>query len=293
MFNQEVRHHQVSLDSAEPSADRPSHREEHGARAWVGQPVSWGEAFIGALPFLLFGLAFLLDGLAELNGQELPVIHVLGGNRDLPALTLTVEMGVYLACALGLFLGVWQGFPRWSYAYLGMCLYFGWIYNNQFYYGLLYEWWTWLPLLTAVFLGMLLARSLQPLAGLFQGVWNDWTRLSFALYAFAVPMFTLVFFEDDWGVFHLYGLFFDTVLLAAGAVAYLRARTIWGRVFSLQAAVLVLVVKGILQGWGPTSGGQLRLVSWSLMFIITSLGIFLLPAVVGLLRWGVETVSAR
>jgi hypothetical protein len=97
-------------------------------------------------------------------------------------------------------------------------------------------------------------------------------------------MFTVIFFDMDWGAFQLYGLFFDTVLLAAGAVAFLRSRTIWGRVLSLEAAVLILVVKGFLGGW-----------FWQafLFSIIMYFGLLLLPAVIGLLRWGVDALSSR
>jgi hypothetical protein len=100
-------------------------------------------------------------------------------------------------------------------------------------------------------------------------------------------MLTFIFFDEDWGAFQLYGLFFDTVLLAAGAVAFLRSRTIWGRVLSLQAAVLILVVKGLLGGWFD---GHF----WpAFLFIIIYIGFLLLPAVIGLLRRGVGALSSR
>jgi hypothetical protein len=64
-------------------------------------------------------------------------------------------------------------------------------------------------------------------------------------------MLTVIFFDEDWGAIQLYGLIFDTVLLAAVAVAFLRSRTILGRVLSLEAAVLILVVKWLLGGSLP------------------------------------------
>ena len=98
---------------------------------------------------------------------------------------------------------------------------------------------------------------------------------------------TVVFFDDDWGIFQLYGLFFDTVLLAAGAVAFLRSRTIWGRVLFLEVAVLILVVKGPLVGWFD---GRY----WpAFQLIIMSFCFLLLPAVIGLLRRGVGALSSR
>jgi hypothetical protein len=245
------------------------------------------------LPFLLFGLANLLDGLAELGGYNRLDYNLLDGNLHYPAIILTAHTGVYFVSALGLLFGLLKGFPRWSYAYLGMSLYFGWSYNNQNYYGVFYKWWVWLPSFAAIVLGLMLARSLRPLARLLQGAWNDWTRLSFALYAFALPMFTVIFFDEDWGVFQLYGLFFDTVLLAAVAVAFLRSRTTLSRVLSLEAAVLILVVKGLLGGGYPSFDEPLRvLYFWSLIIIIY-FGFLLLPAVIGLLRRGVHALSSR
>jgi hypothetical protein len=254
---------------------------------WVGRHASWGEALIGALPFLLFGLAYLLEGVAELGGHDRLAFELQVGSPNLPFITFTAPMGVYFVTVLGLLFGVLNGFPRWSYAYLGMSLYFGWSYGSGSFHGVHYDSWAWLPLFAAIVLGLLLTRSLQPLARLLQGAWNDWTRLSFALYAFAVPMFTVFFFDDDWGASQLYGLLFDTVLIAVGAVAFLRSRTIWSRVLSLQAAVLILVVKGPLVGWFD---GRY----WpAFQLIITSICFLLLPAVIGLLRRGVGALSSR
>jgi len=288
----DARRYQVSLGTGETPAGKASYREGELTGTWVGRRVPWGEALIGALPFLLYGLAYLLEGVAELGGRDHLTFNLLDGSLNRPTITLTVEMGVYFACALGLFFGVLKGFPRWSYAYLGMCLYFGWIYNNQLYYGVFYKWWVWLPSFIAIILGLLLTRSLQPLVRLLQGAWNDWTRLSFALCAFLLPMSTVFFFDDDWGVLQLYGLVFDTVLLAAVAVAFLRSRTSWGRVLSLEAAILILVVKGILEGW---FGGLGSALDWPviLFIIISYFGFLLLPAVIGLLRRGVEALSSR
>jgi hypothetical protein len=262
--------------------------EQDTKEAWVGRRASWGEALIGALPFLLYGLAYLLEGVAELGGYDYLAFTLLDGSLNRPTITLTVEMGVYFVCALGLLFGVWKGFPRWSYAYLGMSLYFGWSYNNQNYYGVFYKWWVWLPTLAAIALGLLLTRSLKPLARLLQGAWNDWTRLSFAIYAFALPMLTIIFFDDEWGISQLYGLVFDTVLLAAGAVAFLRSRP---EPVSTRAVVLILVVKGTMGGWFD---GNLRAPYWpGFLFILIYFGFLLLPAVIGLLRRGVHALSSR
>jgi len=289
----DARRYQVSLGAGETHAGRASYGEGEVTEAWVGRRAPWGEALIGALPFLLFGLAYLLNGFAELGGHYRLAFNLLDGSLNRPAITLTPLMGVYFVSALGLLFGLLKGFPRWSYAYLGMSLYFGWSYNNQNYYGVFYKWWVWLPSFAAIVLGLLLTRSRAPLARLLQGAWNDWTRLSFALYAFALPMFTVVFFDEDWGVFQLYGLFFDTVLLAAVAVAFLRSCTTISRVLSLEAAVLILVVKWLLGGGYPSFDEPLQVLYFWFLFIIIYFGFLLLPAMIGLLRRGVDALSLR
>jgi hypothetical protein len=293
----DARRYQVSLGTGETPASRASYSEGDVTETWVGRPAPWTAAFMGALPFLLFGLAYLLEGITELGGHYGPAFNLLDGSlldRPLnhPAIILTTPIGVYFVSVLGLLFGVIKGFPRWSYAYLGMSIYFGWYYSNGSFYGVVYGLWVWLPLIAAIILGLLLNRSLQPLTRLLQGVWNDWTSLSFALYAFFLPMQTVFFFDGDWGVFQLYGLVFDTVLLATVAVAFLRSRTSWGRVLSLEAAVLILVVKGILMGWIGELEGAL---DWPvlLFIIIIYFGLLLLPGVIGLLRGGVNALTSR
>lgn len=282
----DARRYKASLGAGEKPVGGASYGDVDLSDDWLNRRASWSEALLGALPFLLFGLSYLLDGLAELAGNTRPALILLQESLTRPAVAITAEMVVYFVCALGLLFGVVKGFPRWSYAYLGMSLWFGWIYNNQFHYGLFHHWWDWLPSYAAILLGLLLVRSFEPLVRLFKGVWNDWTRLSFALYTFYFPMFTVVDFDGDWGISHLYILVFDTLLLAAGAVFFLRSRTSWGRVLSMSFVVLVLVVKGLIAGgWFDRQG-------W-IAFTATLyyLGFLLLPAVIGLLRWGVGAIT--
>jgi hypothetical protein len=286
-----ARRYQVSLGDGETPAGRASYGEGEVTETWGGRSAPWGSALVGALPFLLFGLAYLLDGFAELGGHNSLAFNLLDGSFNRPAMSLTPLMGVYFVSALGLLFGLLKGFPRWSYAYLGMSFYFGWSFNNQNYYGVFYKWWVWLPMFVAILLGLLLTRSLKPLVRLLQGVWNDWTRLSFALYAFGLPMFTVIFFDEDWGGLQLFGLFFDTVLLAALAVAFLRSRTTLARVLSLEAAVLILVVKWLLGSGYPSFDEPLQVLHFWLLFIIIYFGFLLLPAVIGLLKRGVDALT--
>jgi hypothetical protein len=283
----DARRYQASLNAEDASRGVTSSGMEDTTETWVGRGASWGVALVGALPFLLFGLAHLLDGIAELGGHTSLAFNPLDVSSSRPEIVLTLPMAVYLLSVLGLLIGVVKGFPRWSYAYLGMSLYFALYYYNGSFCGVDYSLWAWIPSFAVILLGLLLTRSLQPLAHLLQGTWNDWTRLSFAIYALVLPMLTIIFFDDDWGAFQLYGLFFDTVLLAAGAVAFLRSRTTWSRLLSLQAATLILALKGLLGGW--LRGHLLP----AFLFVMLYLGLLLLPAVIGLLRRGANAMSSQ
>jgi hypothetical protein len=279
-----ARRYHVSLGDGESPAGSVSYGEGEVTGTWAGRRTPWPAAILGALPFLLFGLAYLIEGITELGGHYGPVFDLLEG-RFLaappydPVIALTPPIAVYVVSVLGLFLGILKDFPRWSFAYLGMSVYFGGYYNNGTFINVDYGLGAWMPLIAAVLLGLLLNRSQKPLARLRQGAWNDWTRLSFSIYAFALPITSIIFFDDtDWGVYQLYGLVFDTVLFAAGAAAFLRLRTIFGRALALLAPVLILVGKGVL---GGSWEGQF----WPMMMFLTFYICFLfVPAAIGPLR---------
>ena len=295
----DARRFQQSFAAGDVPSGTSSYVEEDMVKNWVGQGASWGAALLGAFPFLLFGLVYLLKGFTELNGYySLMFNYIVRADVALtyiPKFIRYAPIAVYLVATIGFLYGWRRGFPRWSYSYLGMAVYFGWYYSNGRFYGVVYGWQAWIPLITVISLGILITHSRRPQKWLFQGIWNDWTRLSFALYAFAVPMFTIIFFDDDWGVPQLYGLLFDTLLLAAGAIVFLRSRTIWERILSLQAVVLILVVKGILLGgWFDIFDRDLHALIWSLFFIIfIYFGFLLLPGVISLLQRGINIISAR
>jgi len=287
----DTRRYLKSFRSSETQQRNTPYREGEVSETWVGRPDAWGEALLGALPFLLYGLTYLLEGFTELGGHHPLALTLLDKSLNRPAIVLTPQMGVHIVTALGLLFGVWKGFPRWSYAYLGMTIFFGWSYNNQNYYGVFYNPWAWFPLFTAILLGLLLTRSLQPLAQLFKGAWNDWTRLSFTLYAFTSPLVIGSIFDLDWGPSQLYGLIFITFVMAAGAVTFLRSRTIWGRVLSLQAVVLILVVLGMRY---PSFVEDLLALHWrAFQFMLIYFGWLLMPALIGVLRRGMDALSSR
>lgn len=255
---------------------------------WTGQPASWGDVLLGALPFILFGLVYILKGMTELGyfGYTTNWVIVFSRYAGAP---------MYLFTLIGLVFGWLRGFPRWSYAYIGMALYFGWYYSHGRFYGTVFDWRAWIPLIAAVLIATLIARSLRPISRLVMGIWNDWTRISFAIYAFILPLLTITFFDIDWGIRELYGLGFDTLLLTAGAAAFLRSPGIWSRVLSLQVAMFILVLKGtILADYYSSFGEDIQaLFLPAFLYLALWCGLMFLPGLIGLLHRGVNSIQTR
>lgn len=182
---------------------------------WAREDESWRTAVAGTFPFLAFGLASL-----ERYGL-LPLVP------SAPPFGL-IAPAVYSLLLLGLVVGWVRGFPRWAYAYLGlpfvsalawMGLPIGGLGGNVLL-GLR----AWLPLAAVVALMFLAPHAPHRLTCLATGIWQDWSRLTFALYGcLPLAMFALV--DEIDGRFQGLLLLTTTLALAAGAWAYLHSAT--------------------------------------------------------------------
>jgi len=222
----------------------------------------------GIFPFILFGLMFTLKGL-DYHRPLFWMRHSMYGYLIVHALLL-----------IGLGIGWAKDFPRWSYAYLGVSVMtsiwlagvatvglqlFGYTFGRE-----AWGWRGWVPLLALMAVMLLITRSLQPLAGLFQGIRRDWTRLSFALYAALTWLFLGVAYDNKtWYIQTLYlplNLFLLTLVITGGAFFYMRGRRQWRRTLALPAAfilhapisALVTTLAGF-SGPPPTAVGRLIL----------------------------------
>jgi hypothetical protein len=248
-----------------------------GDRRWTGEPSTWGEALLGAVPFILYGLAYFVVAFNERPGFHNPALEVY---------TRYASQAVYIVSVVGLAAGCVKGFPRWSYAYLGMVLYAALNIFNMNFSVIFLGRRVWILAAAAVLVALLVARSLRPVKQLFLGIWQDWSRVALACYAALVPIFTVIFLDGNWGTFELAGLVFDTLLLAAGAIVFLRSRTLWQRVAALQAAMFFLACKGmLLSSWNI----------WVTLFDCVSFwgGLMLIPLLFALLRRGVGFLLSR
>ena len=134
--------------------------------------LRFGEAIIGALPFLVFGIVFAADQI------------------ELPFPSRYLYLAFYLLVLVGLGAGLVMSFPLWAYSYLGWTLMI--TLDGMMHWGpggscleaiTGGSWQSWVPFGIVVLVGLLWARSLEPLKNVFTGIWKDWTHLSLVLFA--------------------------------------------------------------------------------------------------------------
>jgi hypothetical protein len=203
---------------------------------------SWGEALAAMLPFLTIGLLMTLD-------PRIVASYI----------ALLIGLGVLL---IGLGVGWLKGFPRWSYAYGGFVLAVAslllannldpWIFNRYdtwvmlfrrlpgladvVFYLMFGRYNTWMLFLAMAVTALLLSRLWRPLRPLHRGAWHDWTRLSFGFYG-VMPLVLVMAFDEVTPTFRALYLIASMVILAAGAVAYVRSSRTWQRALALLAGM--------------------------------------------------------
>lgn len=208
------------------------------AQKYTFSPASSWHAFLGALPFLAFGVASIL------SRNRLPAFH--GGYYWL---------AFYLLALIGLTIGWIRRFPLWSYAYLGWSLTFAWWWSDMETTGLnilgytfksntLWEWRIWLPLVIVAGVALLWTRTLAPLKRLFAGIWQDWTRLTLAMYA--LPCWFILLYDENHHPYLLAFMIGSTLAAGGGAWAFLRAANTARRVIAILGGIFGVVALGAI-----------------------------------------------
>lgn len=210
-------------------------REIGGALRDVHGRGSWGEALAGMVPFLAFGLTTVLYDV---------LLHLY-------PVWFWEFAACYAVLLIGLGVGWGKGFPRWSYPYGGLALVLTWswmgipaenLWAHNIWilkrYNQLLGWRAWIPFLLMGVIALLLTRSVRPLRQLLTGVWHDWTRLPFGLYG-VMPMLVWINFDEVSATYAVPYEVASTLVLAAGALAYVRsARTSQGALALLTSMTL-------------------------------------------------------
>ncbi|MDY7041472.1 MAG: permease prefix domain 1-containing protein [Chloroflexota bacterium] len=249
---------------------------------------SWAEALAGMIPFLVIGLADVL--------YEYLTYHGHGWS-----MTRWLFVASYFALWIGSGVGWVKGFPRWSYPYAGWML-FTHLLGGRMTSGL----WIFrglgelIPLLVLAAVVLLLTRSLRPLLQFFKGLWHDWTRLSFGLYGM-IPVLVTASFDEVTKPYAIPYLVASTVVLAGGALAYVRSSRTTQRALALLTGMTlawtVTTVGYAIYGWtampwrtGP--GPWYVEVQGMVAYWGGLLAFFLAPALLNLLRRSAQSIRA-
>ncbi len=193
---------------------------------------SWAGTLVGALPFLLFGLASAL--------RQFP------GGYD-----RYVYPASYVLMLVGVAVGGVRGFPRWSLIYLGWGLVgTGWwvsmgmdAVSQRLGFNLGTDqrgWAAWAPLALAVATSLLLSRSLQPLRALAARRWHNWTWTS--LVAYIILSGVVLVFDENHHPDLLALIGAATLAAAAGAMLCLRGASVAQRSLGLLAGLAMMAL---------------------------------------------------
>lgn len=215
--------------------DNPRESPDAAPGSWTDRHCSWVETLAGLIPFLFIGLWSIVLALLAFPPPPWQLIAYVGP-----------LVAGYVMMLIGLGVGWARGFPRWSYAYV-LCVPLFSLYVSiaacsaiwSYAYLLCVPLFSSLiPLAVMAIVVLVVTRSRPPLARLVTNVWRDWTRLSFALYSL-VPILMWLAFDEVADRYVLPFMIALTLILAGGALAYLRSTRAWQRVTALLASTVL------------------------------------------------------
>jgi hypothetical protein len=208
------------------------------------RPASSGEVWLALGSFLLLPFIGLL-GL---------ILTPIAAQMSLPGLWTDIVLVLFVVLLIVIVAGWVKDFPRWCFPYWGFVLLI--LLYLQTFNGTIMDkafngdWWVWLVVVAIAAIGLLWRRSLQPVYKLFNSIWKDWTLLSFTFYG-ALPLMFFAAYDEVHD--QIASPMFFILILAAGAVLYMRSTETWQRIASL--------VGGFALAW---SGATIHLaIYWS------------------------------
>ena len=262
-------------------------REVGAALRAVHGPGSWGEALAGMLPFLAYGLIMALDPCLS---QSASIVANYAA--------VLIGLGVPL---IGLGVGLLKGFPRWSYPYGGFVLavisllladkldvwvfsrYDSWVrlfrrlpaLADVVFYFMFGRYNMWALFLAMAVIALLLGRLWRPLRPLYRGAWHDWTRLSFGFYG-VMPLVLVIAFDDVTPAVRAPYLAASTVILATGALAYIRSARRWQQALTLLIGMTLssaVTIAGVATFWHTVTRDMLK--DWVVLAALMLAPVFL------------------
>ena len=149
-------------------------------------------------------------------------------------------------------------------------------------------------------IALLLTRSVRPLLQLVTRVWQDWTRLSFGLYGI-MPLVVFISFDEVNKGYQLPFMLVLTLVLAGGALAYMRSARTWQRALALLIGLTLswavttvgtaIYWDGRLEPWGEPDRWY-EIVGRNAIAGTVLVALMFTPALLGLLRRSIKFIRA-
>jgi len=177
--------------------------------------ASWGETIAGILPVLILSLAATLEGTSAESWYSMLPVYIF-------------IFLLYALPAVGVPLAVKRGIPRWSSSYLGLLLFdlmlLPILFSAQMGTASGGVWIFGMAVIVLLVGGFLVVKNLlREDAGAEKRAENDWSQILFGIQTL-VPIYLLIRFDEIDVVYKSPYLILGGLILAAGAVVYLRAR---------------------------------------------------------------------
>jgi len=199
----------------------------------ISKLASWRETVAGILPVLTLSLATSIEGTSSQSFLAyLPVYFFI--------------LLLYALPAIGIPMAVKRGIPRWSSSYLGLLLVdimllpiifsflTGTASGGVWTFGLVA-----IPLLSGGFL--VLKNLLSKDDKTEKRTENDWTQILFGIQTL-IPIYLLIVFDEIDAAYKSPFIILNGLILAAGAMVYLRSRHRWLGSAALLSSILLVVL---------------------------------------------------
>ena len=246
--------------------------------------TSWTTTLVAVIPFIYLGLVLIFS--------ELPHEWMIPSwARSLGNYLL---IGTIAFLPIGFCIGWIQGFPRWSYPYVGQFLLFSLYMMRQPTPGVLFgkgllRWRAWIPLLVIAVLSLLVTRSFYSLKRFLINISADWTVLTFGMFGF-MPLLIAIIYDEMDRLYSLYFMVVLTLLMVVTVIVYMQSSNHKKRVSALVVGIFLtttIAVSGPAWFWF----NQMKATFWPV--VIAGIVIYLImfsPALIGIFHKPVQTV---
>jgi hypothetical protein len=192
--------------------------------------------------------------------------------------------GMLLVPSAGLATGWIKGFPRWSYPYVPLAVFFSMYIANASTPGLTFfgyptfgrQLWglrAYIPLLFGGGIAWLVTRSFKPFKQFFTKIGEDWTLGSYALSG-TLPLVIFIAYDEMDRAYSLRDMFVLTTLMLLMGLSFLCSRTSRGRRLSIGIGIPIILAYTAIsttlfwQSLGPGNVYIPGMLAWTAILVV-------------------------